>query len=91
VQREIEIFKELGRGDQVLRLLTEGEPDDCFPAHMLERYRRAIGPDGSAHRVKEEIEPLAADVRPRPGISGARLKRSALLRLIAPILGGQFR
>jgi hypothetical protein len=90
VQREIEIFKELGRGDQVLGLLTEGEPDDCFPAHMLERYQRAIGLDGGVHTVKKEIEPLAADVRPHPNISNARRKRTALLRLVAPILGVSF-
>ena len=90
VQREIEIFNELGRGDQVLALLTEGEPDDAFPAHMLERYRQATGPDGNVHTVKEGIQPLAADVRPRSGISKARQKRLALIRLVAPILGVNF-
>jgi YD repeat-containing protein len=90
VNREIEIFNELGRGDQVLALLTEGEPDEAFPAQMLERYRQAIGPDGGVHAVREHIEPLAADVRPQPGISKARQKRLALIRLVAPILGVAF-
>jgi MTH538 TIR-like domain (DUF1863) len=90
VQREIQIFNELGRGNQVLALLTEGEPDDAFPALMLERYRQAIGPDGAVRAVKEHIEPLAADVRPRPDISKARQKRLALIRLVAPILGVTF-
>src|SRR5262249_25909689 len=34
VQREIEMFNELGRADQVLALLTEGEPRDAFPTPM---------------------------------------------------------
>ena len=90
VQREIQIFHELGRGNQVLALLTEGEPDDAFPAVMLERYRQALGADGAVHAVKEHIEPLAADVRPRPDISQARQKQLALIRLVAPILGVTF-
>ena len=90
VQREIEIFNELGRGDRVLALLTEGEPHDVFPTPLLERYRQAIGPDGAVYTLKEQTEPLAADVRPRPGISKARQKRLALTRLVAPMLGVTF-
>jgi hypothetical protein len=90
VEREIQIFNELGRGDQVLALLTEGEPGDSFPAAMLERHREVIDPDGSKRIVKEDKEPLAADVRPRPGVSNEKLKRFALLRLIAVILGVKF-
>src|SRR5262245_37370164 len=35
VEREIAIFHELGRADRVLALLTEGEPNDSFPAALL--------------------------------------------------------
>jgi hypothetical protein len=90
VEREIEMFNELGRGDQVLALLTEGEPGDSFPNAMLVRHRRVTEPDGAARIVKEDKEPLAADVRPRKGHSNAELKRLALLRLIAVILGVKF-
>jgi hypothetical protein len=90
VQREIEIFNELGRGDQVLALLTEGEPGDSFPAPMLERHRSVTEPDGGTRIVKEDKEPLAADVRPRPGVSERTQKRIALLRLVAVILGVKF-
>jgi hypothetical protein len=31
VEREIQLFNELGRSDQILALLTEGEPGDSFP------------------------------------------------------------
>jgi hypothetical protein len=90
VEREIEMFNELGRGDQVLALLTEGEPGDSFPNAMLVRHRRITEPDGTTRVVKEDKEPLAADVRPRKDHSQAELKRLALLRLIAVILGVKF-
>jgi len=90
VEREIQIFNELGRSDQVLALLTEGEPGDSFPDAMLVRYREIIEPNGTKRTVKEDKEPLAADVRPRSGVSNERLKRLALLRLMAVILGVKF-
>ena len=90
VQREIEIFNELGRGDNVLALLTEGEPGDSFPAPMLERRRALTDPEGNTRVVTEDKEPLAADVRPRKGVSERTLKRLALLRLVAVILGVKF-
>src|ERR1700730_1799165 len=61
VEREIEMFNELGRGDQVLALLTEGEPADSFPAGLLERTVQSSRPDGSVAVVKGAKEPLGAD------------------------------
>jgi MTH538 TIR-like domain (DUF1863) len=90
VQREIEIFNELGRGDQVLALLTEGEPGDSFPNPMLERQRQVTDPDGTVRIVKEAKEPLAADVRPRRDTSMRHLRWTALLRLVAVILGVKY-
>ena len=69
VEREIQIFNELGRSDQILALLTEGEPGDLFPDAMLVHYREVVDADGSKRTVKEAKEPLAADVRLRPGVS----------------------
>jgi hypothetical protein len=66
VQRQIQIFNELGRGDQILVLLTEGEPGDSFPEALLVRRREVVDSDGSKRIVEEDKEPLAADVRPRP-------------------------
>ena len=90
VEREIEIFNELGRSDHVLALLTEGEPGDLFPSAMLVRHRQVVNSDGTTRIVKEDKEPLAADVRPRRGQSEEALKRLALLRLVATILGVKF-
>ena len=56
VAREIEMFNELGRGDQVLALLTEGEPGDSFPNAMLVRRREVIAADGSRQIVTEDKE-----------------------------------
>ena len=84
------MFKEMGRDDYVLALLTEGEPSNSFPSQMLERHRKVIGDDGSVTVVKEDTEPLAADVRTSRHESTARLKRFALLRLVACILGVKF-
>jgi TIR domain len=90
VEREIEMFNELGRGDQVLALLTEGEPGDSFPNAMLVRHREVIAADGSRQIDKEDKEPLAADVRPRSNTSLEQLKQIALLRLVAVIVGVKF-
>ena len=90
VEREIEMFNELGRGDQVLALLTEGEPSDSFPNAMLVRRRELIAADGSRQIVEEDKEPLAADVRPRSNVSLEKLKQIALLRLVAVIVGVKF-
>jgi YD repeat-containing protein len=90
VAREIEFFNELGRDNQVLALLTEGEPADSFPDGMLVRIREVVDPDGTKRIVREDKEPLAADVRPRSGVSAETSKRLALLRLVAVILGVKF-
>jgi MTH538 TIR-like domain (DUF1863)/FHA domain/PDZ domain len=90
VQREIEYFNELGRGNQVLALLTEGESEDSFPSLMLVRQRQVVEPDGTAKIVKEVKQPLAADVRPTRHQSMQMVKHLALLRLVASMLGVKF-
>jgi hypothetical protein len=56
---------------------------------LLGRHREDVDP-GGAGPVDEERQPLAADVRPRKGQSSEKLKRLALLRLVAVILGVKF-
>src|SRR5262245_41301237 len=41
VAREIELFQEMGRGEQILALLVDGEPEQAFPAPLRERRRMA--------------------------------------------------
>lgn len=81
VAEEIKTFKKLGRGNRILALIVDGEPnasdgkagfaveDECFPAPM--RYRLAENGELS----QERTEPIAADARERgDGKNNAKLK-----------------
>ncbi len=76
--RELEYFLERHGRDRVLTILTEGEPRDSFP----EMLRFAVGPDGR----RQEIEPLAADVRGGSLAESLKKLRGEKLRLLAPML-----
>jgi len=76
VNEEVRHFKSLGRGDRVLALIVDGDPQstrpeaNCFPPALISQ-------EGGGR-----IEPLAADARKyADGKTGAKLK------LIAGILG----
>lgn len=88
VNAEVKFFHELGRADRILTLLIEGEPRDAFPA-KLQEIRTASKAVGQAS-LDEPMAPLAADVRPRPGESERSRRRTALLRIVAAILGCRF-
>lgn len=87
VNREVELFRELGRHDRILALLVEGEPRDSFPRALCQIRRAIVDPAAGAvgERV-EDVEPLAADVRPGAG-RRSQIRRTAVLRLMAAILG----
>ncbi|HEX6913240.1 MAG TPA: TIR domain-containing protein [Longimicrobium sp.] len=70
VNEEVLRFRQLGRGDRILALLIEGEPEAAFPPAL-----RDASP-----------EPLAADARPGAGESLRRARADARLRLLAPLL-----
>lgn len=81
VSFEIEQFRALGRDNQILAIIIDGEPNaatvdqECFPPAL----RASLG----------TVEPLAADARP----SGDG-KRLAVLKIVAALLGanlGQLR
>jgi hypothetical protein len=88
VNREVERFREMGRGDQILALLIEGEPAESFPRAL--RQIRPIAMEKGAANTVEEIEPLAADIRPSAVDSPRSRRRAALLRLVATIIGVRF-
>ena len=89
VNEEIKHFKAMGRENQVLAVIVDGEPNasdkpdcpvpECFPPAL--RYR--IGPDGES--TGERTEPIAADAR-----EGKDGKVNAKLKLIAGVLGVDF-
>lgn len=90
VNREVEFFRELGRADQILSLLIEGEPAEAFPPALC-ALRQAATPVAFPAKLSPRIrEPLAADGRPRQGERTAAIKRTVLLRLIATIVGVNF-
>jgi len=74
VNAEVQRFAELGRAERIFAVLIEGEPADAFPPALL-----ALG-----------REPLAADLRPVPGESASFARRTALLKLLAGLLGVEF-
>ena len=68
VNREVEAFQQLGKGDRVFCLLVD-DPARSFPPAT----RRPVDNQGLTEDV--EIEPLAADARPdADGRAGAKLK-----------------
>lgn len=94
VNREVETFRDAGRGDRVLAFLVDGEPDASFPPAL--RALAPVLPDVSgapsdSPRVgKATLEPLAADARPRHGLSAAQARRTALLRVLARLIGCRY-
>jgi|GEM_PF-4199100 len=93
VGKEISSFKEYGRGEEVLALVVDGEPNgsahpggesrECFPAPLRHQF------DKMGNETTQPVDPLAADVRredPRPRVA----RRKALLKLIARMIDVDF-
>ena len=89
VNQEIKEFKRLGKSDNILCLIVDGEPnatdkpgmeeEECFP----EAARYEIGENGEL--IDKRTEPIAADAR-----EGKDGKRNALLKLIAGLINVGF-
>lgn len=92
--RELAYFRSLhgGSSERILPILTEGEPEECFPLEIC--FREEIIQDenvGSVRKVMVPIEPMAADVRgntPREQLK--KLRSTECMRIAAPILGVTF-
>jgi YD repeat-containing protein len=87
VRREIEFFRSLGRGDRILVLLIDGDPEQSFPPELLRFERERILPDGTKTVEWVEEEPLAADIRLRTDEPARVTERRAFLRIAATMLG----
>ena len=90
VNREIELFREMGRGDRILALLIEGDQEDSFPRPLREIRSTITAPDGTTREEIEDVSPLAADVRPSRKARPGALRRAAKLRLLATLLGCKY-
>jgi WD40 repeat protein len=88
VNDEIEAFARRGRPDRIFAVLIEGEPKDAFPPALLRLSRVAAESVDRAIELTEE--PLAADLRPITDVSQRQVRHTALLRLVAGILGVGF-
>jgi WD40 repeat protein len=90
VRREIEFFRSLGRGNRILALLVDGEPEQAFPPELLHVPRERIAPDGTKTVELVDAEPIAADVRQRRDERKGTTERRAFLRIAAGLLGVAF-
>jgi hypothetical protein len=86
VRREITLFQRLGRGDRIIPLLVEGEPDESFPPELLTLTRTRTLEDGTVQDYAEACEPLAADVRVRSDEKPSKTRHRALIRIAAALL-----
>lgn len=91
INQEIRLFQSLGRSEQILPLLIEGEPAESFPDALFNsrpeieaRARSLAAPE------KWLAQPLAADIRAPSVSKSLRLLRQEKLRLLAPILGCEY-
>lgn len=89
-RKEIETFISLHGRENIFAVLVEGEPAESFPEELLYREKTVTHPDGSTETVKEEMEPLAADVRGKNKRDVLKVMKTEKLRLIAPMLGVGF-
>lgn len=87
VQREIEAFAKFHGHDRILAVLVEGEPKDAFPEVLCTVEKEIQCEDGTVKTIKQEIEPLAADVRGKNKKAIYKKLKAELIRLAAPILG----
>jgi tetratricopeptide (TPR) repeat protein len=80
VSEEVRRFKALGRCNEILPVIVDGEPGDpereCFPLAL----RCKLGPDGNPTAEPEEL--IAADARPQGDD-----KALALSKVVAGLLG----
>lgn len=89
VNAEVQRFAELGRADNILALLIEGEPDAAFPPTLI-NLRPVRLPNDQSPDPSHVQGRLAADVRPEIPGGIRRKRRLAKLRLLAVLLGCGF-
>jgi WD40 repeat protein len=86
VNEEIAWFKRLGRGERILPLILDGEPNasdggkqgidpswECFPPAL----RYAVAADGAIETTRRDAEPICADVRTSDARQEVRLEEFA--------------
>ena len=78
---EVRYFQSIWKGDHILTILAEGEPETAFPEAL--RFKEIDG-------RTVEAEPLAADVRAATLAESLKKLDAEKLRILAPMLGVNF-
>ncbi len=91
VAKEIELFRELGGGNQILPLLIAGDENVSFPEPLKSSVSYVQNDEGTTLEVIEDHNPLAVNIcagdrQPNLAESLNRLKTEKL-RLLAPLFG----
>ena len=81
--KEIEDYKKMYGLEKILLVLVEGEPETAFPENQLYRDKTVTDEAGNTVTVREEIEPLAADVRGADNKARNKMIDDAVVRLAA--------
>lgn len=89
-RKEIETFIELHGRDKVLAVLAEGEPSESYPPELLYRDVEVTNEDGTTSIVREDIEPLGADMRGANNKEVLKAIKAELPRLLAPMFGTSY-
>lgn len=89
---ELDYFRSLhgNTNKNILPLLVEGEPEEAFPECLRWENRSVTDSDGSIRILREEVEPLGADIRAEALSKQLKLLKTEYLRIAAPILGCGF-
>ncbi len=85
--KEIELFSQYHGKDHILAVLAEGEPSDSFPDAICFRERKFTDAGGNEQVIREDVEPLAADVRGETASERKKKMDDAVLRMAAPMYG----
>jgi hypothetical protein len=91
INQEIAIFRRLGRGEQILPLLIEGEPAEAIPDELFKLPPETRASARSYGTPEAWLaQPLAADIRASSVSKSLRLLRHEKLRLLATMLGCEY-
>lgn len=86
-KKEIETFISMHGRERMLAVLVEGEPEEAFPDGLLYAEKEVTEPDGTVRRIREKVEPLAADIRGSSKKEILKAMNEELLRLCAAMFG----
>lgn len=89
-RKEIETFIELHGRNKVLAVLAEGEPSESYPPELLYQDVEVTNEDGTTSIVRQDIEPLGADMRGTNKKEVLKAIKAELPRLLAPMFGTSY-